>query len=191
MVRLASLKSLPIEHSQAHVDAGACYIDLRSVSEYLDVHILGSICLQYERGPGMYSRARDCIPLDVPFLLLNDGSCDVEEVAAGLRGKGFAVNGALAGGVRAWSESYGTPASTEIITTSDAPSGLVLDVADTRVRRWADAQHLPIENLWTNAGSIEDPEGVVILAGQGVRAVLAVGMFERAGKQNVVFWKRP
>jgi len=171
------------------VDAGAVYVDPRPVADYLDVHVPGSISVEYEFGPGMPGRARDCIPLQTPFVLLERDGLDMHHVAASFRGKGFAVLGVLPGGVGAWSEVHGTPTSTEVYEGRTAPEGTVLDVGDPGLRMVKGAKRATVELLWARAeGIVTEAESLVVAAGRGVRAAMAVGMLERAGAENIVFW---
>src|SRR5919106_5633604 len=186
MIATSTLKSLTLDEADAAVDEGAAYVDLRPISDYLDVHIPGSLALLYEFGPGMASRARDCLPLSVPLVLLEDGSSDLMNAAASLRGKGFTVLGRLGGGVSEWANARGTPASTEVVDVP--PEGTtVLDVSDPGAPEATGAVTIPIEHLWTRVHELEGKGPVVVTAGRGIRAALAVGMLERAGI-DVVFW---
>ena len=185
-----NLKELSFEHAEAHVAAGAAYVDLRAIDEYLDVHIPGSLALQYEFGPGFPVRARDCIPLEVPLVLLDRPDVDVPFAAASLRGKGFAVLGVVRDGLRQWGGRHGNPASTEISESASAPRGTVLDVGDPRAPRIEGALRVSIERLWVQTPPASGSP-IAIVAGVGVRAALAVGMLERAGHDQIVFWRVP
>ena len=186
MPTTSTLKTLDFDDALALVDAGACFIDVRDLQSYLDVHIPGSLELLYEAGPGFNSRARDCIPLGVPLVLLELGSGDMFQAAAALRGKGFEVLGKVPDGINEWVERRGTPASTEV--TTSRPDGLpILHVNDPGTREVAADLVIPIEKLWTRIDEVTS-ERVAVMAGFGVRAALAVGMLERAGRE-VLFWK--
>jgi rhodanese-related sulfurtransferase len=182
---------LSIEEAEHHVGTGAIYIDLRPVREYLDVHIPRSVSLQYEFGPGFNTRARDCIPLAHPMVILDHGGVDLEYVTSSLRGKGFAVIGQVRSGVEKWAETYGTPSSCEVFGSDETPDGLVIDVGDPRVVLHPEATTISVERLWDRAEEFAAESRVTVLAGAGVRAALAVGMLERVGAQNVGFWFRP
>lgn len=184
---VTSSREIGIDEAQHLVEEGAAFVDLRPTAAYLDVHIHGSLALQYEFGPGMAGRARDCIPLEVPLVLLHHGGLDVTEVTAALRGKGFAVLGYVNDGLTAWGNANGAPASTEVVKGSSAPAETVLDVGDPGVRIYPGARLITVEKLWTRTDEIEG-ERVAILAGRGVRASLAVGMLERAGVEEIIFW---
>ncbi|MFN2388867.1 MAG: rhodanese-like domain-containing protein [Actinomycetota bacterium] len=192
-----TLKHLTIEEALAHHDAGAAFVDLRPVEDYLDVHIPGSIDLQYEWGPGMPSRARDCLPLDLPLILLDLGAGDVAHAAAALRGKGFAVVGKVEDGINGWAAARGTPASTEVVsgdrrgrTYPEDRRPLILDVCDPGAGQIKDATTIPIEQLWPRRDEVARHNGPVVIAGgKGVRAALAVGILERGGVDEIVFWK--
>ena len=180
-----TLRTLDLGEALALVDSGACFVDIRDVNSYLDVHIPGSAALLYEFGPGFNSRARDCIPLEVPLILLDLGTGDVAHAAASLRGKGFDVPGKLDNGINRWAERRGTPASTE--TVSQRPDDVtVLHVNDPGVDDVASDLSIPIEKLWGRVDEV-NADRVAIAAGFGVRAALAVGILERAGK-DVLFW---
>ena len=186
MLTTSTLRTLDFDDALAFVDEGATFLDVRDVQSYLDVHIPGSLELLYEFGPGFSSRARDCIPLDVPLVLLDLGNGDMINAAASLRGKGFDVLGKVDDGLNRWAERRGTPASTEV--TTSRPEGIpVLHVNDPGTRDIAADHAIPIEKLWAHVDEITS-DRIAIAAGFGVRAALAVGMLERAGRE-VVFWR--
>jgi rhodanese-related sulfurtransferase len=188
MLATRTLKDLPFEEALAAVDDGAAFIDLRRVDAYLEVHIPGSLSLVYEWGPGMASRARDCLPLDLPIVLMEIDDIDYVHAAASLRGKGFTVLGKTVDPINAWAAARGVPVSTEVIHSTIPGSGTVLDVGDPGAEHMEDAIHIPIESLWMRVDEVKDAERVAILAGYGVRAALAVGILERAGVPEVFFW---
>lgn len=191
MASVAPTKEFTLEAAEHHVAEGASYVDLRPVREYLDVHVPASLSLQYEFGPGLNTRARDCIPLSVPMVLLDHGGVDMEYVTSSLRGKGFAVLGLVPDGLRRWGETFGSPASSEVFEGDQVPEGLILDVGDPRVVLHEESKFVSIERLWDRAGEFAGHDKVTILAGVGVRAALAVGMLERVGQKDVGFWFRP
>ena len=184
-----TLRDLDFDEAMALWDEGAALIDLRTVDQYLDVHVPGSLCLGYEFGPGMASRARDCIPLHTPIVLLDLDHGDMLHAAASLRGKGFEVLGKTEDAVNRWVEGGGKPGTTDVVTGSKPPPGPVLDVADPGARVPKDAVRIPVEVLWDRASELGDEKRLVLAAGYGVRAALAVGMLEHAGVTEVVFWK--
>jgi rhodanese-related sulfurtransferase len=192
VVTTRTLRDLPFHEALALVDAGAAFIDLRSVEPYLDVHIPGSLCLLYERGPGMASRARDCLPLELPLILEvsdENGGIDLVHAAASLRGKGFTVVGKTSDPINQWAGIRGVPSSTEIVHSTISGSGIALDVGDPGAEHMEDAIRIPIESLWHRVGDeLAGAERVAIVSGYGVRAALAVGILERAGVGEVLFW---
>jgi len=190
-MQTTTLRTLSIEEVLGHVDAGAVLIDLRPIDAYLDAHVPGSLGLLYEVGPGMAARARDCLRLDLPLILLDLGHGDVMHAGASLRGKGFTVLGSLEDGINAWAATRGPPASTEVLESDRASGGIALDVGDPGAGKTEGTIHVPIELLWSRLGEFEGRARVVVVAGIGVRAALAVGMLERAGVPDIVFWKKP
>ncbi|MDP9223831.1 MAG: hypothetical protein M3P18_08230 [Actinomycetota bacterium] len=190
MAILARVRMLDFDDALEQVDGGGAFIDLRPVQAYLDVHIPGSLELLYEFGPGLAGRARDCLPLDLPLVLLDLGDDDLENAAAALRGKGFDVRGALEDPINRWASTRGRPASTEVIEGEHASGGVALDVGDPGAGRCEGARKIPLEALWEQASGLADAERVVVVAGYGVRAALAVGILERAGIKEVAFWKQ-
>ena len=186
---ISTLRQLNFESADELVVQGASYVDLRAIDSYLEVHIPSSLGLVYEFGPGMAGRARDCIPLSLPLILLDAPNAHLNNAAASLRGKGFTVLGALADGVDAWITAHGAPSSTEVVEGHDAPDGLVLDISDPgRILEEADMS-IPVELLWNRAVELRDRGLIVLAAGFGVRAGLAVGILERAGVSELLFWK--
>jgi rhodanese-related sulfurtransferase len=189
MLPATMLRSMDFEDALAHVEQGAAFVDLRPTNDYLEVHIPGSLSLVYEFGPGMASRARDCLPLDLALILLTDAGADMANAAAALKGKGFTVLGELSDAVNAWMRSGRPAASTEVVEGSRPPAGLLLDVGDPGASLVDDALGIPVERLWARVREVRSEEAVVVVAGAGVRAGLAVGMLEHANHEDVVFWK--
>jgi rhodanese-related sulfurtransferase len=208
-----TLRNLPFDEALSYVDAGAAFIDLRRVDAFLEVHIPGSLCLLYEWGPGMAARARDCLPLDLPMILMESDSAgpyphgaaerahsggvasaghsdsiDYVHAAASLRGKGFTVLGSTSDPINQWAAARGVPASTEIVHKTVPGSGTVLDVGDPGAESMPDSVHIPIEALWSRVDELRGADRVAVLSGYGVRAALAVGILERAGVREVLFW---
>lgn len=184
MTVATTLRDISFDDASGLAREEAAFVDLRAVPAYLDVHIPGSLCLPYEFGPGLAVRARDCLPLDLSLLLLDDGESDVVHVASSLRGKGFDVVGRIRDGLREWGEREGLPRSTEIVTV--LPEGCTaLDVGDPGSSAPEGTTRIPIERLWIRTGELSGP--VAIVAGFGVRAALGVGILERAGFDDVFF----
>jgi rhodanese-related sulfurtransferase len=189
MAVTTSVRRLSVEEADAHVSSGGAYVDLRRIDDYLDVHVPSSLGLEYEKGPGMPVRARDCIPLSVGLVLLDEGELDIPRVTSALRGKGFVVEGTVPGGLAAWAEDHGTPASTETVEKWEGDEGVLLDVGDPGASIRSEALHIPISRLWGRIDEVPREGPVALVAGHGPRAALAVGMLERAGFEDVVFWK--
>ena len=184
-----TIRSLDYETAQAVIDGGGVYIDMRPVTSYLEVHIPGSIELLYEAGPGFAARARDCLPLDLHLVLLEDERVDSSAAAAALRGKGFDVVGSLADGINEWARAHGTPASTDIL--EQLPDGVrLLHVGDPGAVAPQDATVIPIERLAARISELGDPGRIVVIAGVGVRAALGIGILERHGFEPA-FLKSP
>ena len=189
MVTTSTLKTLSFNDAMRHIDDGAAFVDLRDVSPYLDVHIPGSLSLLYETGPGFQSRARDCIPLEVPLVLLDREGADMVNAASSLRGRGFSVVGRAGDAINEWSRWYGTPASTETYRGPQPRHSLILDISDPGVVGVEDATLIPIEQLWGRAEELATEPRIVVAFGYGVRAALAVGILERAGVKETIAWE--
>ena len=189
MPTLTTLRRLEFDEAVEQVDAGAAFVDLRNIDSYLDVHIPGSFALLYEFGPGMAARARDCLPLEMPLVLLHEGGVNMQHAAASLRGKGFAVLGQVRDAINSWAGVKGSPASTDVVRSPNAPAGVLLDVGDPGAKRVEGAVSLPVERLLERVDEVEGGSPLVIAAGFGVRAALAVGILERAGRRDIVFWR--
>jgi rhodanese-related sulfurtransferase len=189
MLATRTLRDLPFEEALAAVDGGAAFVDLRQVDAYLEVHIPGSLCLVYEWGPGLAARARDCLPLDLPLVLMDLDEVDCLHAAASLRGKGFTVLGKTRDAINNWAAARGVPTSTEVITKTVEGTGTALDVGDPGADEMEDAVYIPIDQLWKRVGEVKDASRVAVLSGYGVRASLAVGILERAGIGEILFWR--
>jgi rhodanese-related sulfurtransferase len=179
-----SVRKLQFEEAAAAVDQGAAYVDLRPIESYLEVHIRGSLALLYEFGPGMASRARDCLPLSLPLVLLDLEHGDLANAAGSLRGKGFTVLGRVPDGINQWAAAGGSPVSTEIV---DEKQRRVLDVGDPGAEPGESALRIPVETLWGRAAELDEDEAITVASGYGVRAALAVGILERFG-HDVALW---
>lgn len=140
----------------------------------------------------MAARARDCVPLDVPLVIedLNTlGEDALRNAAASLRGKGFTVLGSVKDAINQWASARSSPASVDVVWSPEAPPGPILDVGDPGARVEGEAVRIPIEKLWARIDELRSFERVVIAAGYGVRAALAVGLLERFGTPDIVFWR--
>lgn len=192
MYTTTTLKKMSFGEAMNGIDGGAVFVDVRPVRDYLDVHIPGSLENLYESGPGFAGRARDCIPLHVPLVLIDAGAgVDLTEAAAALRGKGFRVQGFVEDALNAWAEAKGTPVSTEVIEGLEASGKLLLDVGDPGAIRVEGAVHIPADRLWQRIDEVIDAaagEKVVIIAGFGVRAALCIGILERHGFTEITLW---
>jgi rhodanese-related sulfurtransferase len=189
MLAARTLRDLSFDEALAAVDEGAAFVDLRRVDAYLEVHIPGSLCLVYEWGPGLPARARDCLPLDLPLVLMDLDEVDYLHAAASLRGKGFTILGKTRDAINNWAAARGVPASTEVITRTVEGTGTALDVGDPGADKMEDAIYIPIDQLWKRIGEVKDASRVAVLSGYGVRAALAVGILERAGIREILFWR--
>jgi rhodanese-related sulfurtransferase len=190
MLVTSLLRELDFDAALSHLDAGAAFVDMRPQQAYLDAHVPGSLALPYEFGPGFAGRARDCLPLGLSLILLDLGSGNLANAAAALRGKGFNVIGSVADGINGWASRCGAPASTEIIEGDRASGGIAIDVGDPGAGRCEGSRKIPLERLWTEGADLKDAPRVVVVAGWGVRAALAVGILERNGVQEVAFWRQ-
>ncbi|HEU5003887.1 MAG TPA: rhodanese-like domain-containing protein [Actinomycetota bacterium] len=163
-------------------------VDLRPPPAYLSRHIVGSVPLLYEAGPGLGGRARDLLPLDSRVILLEDGSSPLDKAADAFRGKGFEVVGYLAGGVEAWP---GAPGGTPVMALANAPRDLALvHVADPGTvveATWQPPARIPAEELWTRSGELDPGEPLGVLAGWGVWASAAIGILEHLGFSKLTF----
>jgi rhodanese-related sulfurtransferase len=188
---ITTVKHLDFERALEHVNEGAAWLDMRPVDDYLAAHIPESLCLVYEFGPGMAGRARDCIPLSLPLVLLDLPGADMRHAAGALRGKGFEVVGVVPDGLAQWEERHGPLTRTDVWVAGedDLPSGTLLDVSDSGAEAPKQAERVPIEHLYARAGEVTKKEPLVVIAGYGVRAALAVGILERAGARQVGFFK--
>ena len=185
----STLRDLDLEGAIATLGSGGALVDLRPLEPYLEAHIPGSLPLVYEFGPGMQSRARDCVPLSVPLVLLDPGDVDTSNAAAALRGKGFTVIGRVVDALNQWTESRGTLASTEVSDDAAPPEGQVLDIGDPGAPSPPGAWKVPVEQLWARAAEPVEGRRLVVAGGYGVRAALALGILEHAGAERPMLWR--
>lgn len=188
MAVLTTLKPLDFSDAAALVDHGAAFVDFRPMGRYFAGHIPGSLPLLYEAGPGMPSRARDCLPLDLPLILIEAPRVDMANAAAGLRGKGFSVVGSVPDALERWRTGRGGLVVTDVVR--EPPDvDVALDVGDPGARPPADCLRISVERLWPELERLDGVGRIVVVSGYGVRAALAVGMLERAGVKKVQIWR--
>lgn len=189
MTVTTTVKRLTFDEALDVVELGGAFVDLRPTAAYLDAHVPGSLDVVFESGPGMATRARDCLPLGIPYVLLDLGYGDLALAAAALRGKGFNVVGSVEDGLNQWAAGGRRIASTEVVTGDAAPGGTVLHVADPGASAPEGAVTIPADDLWPRLDELDRSHPVAVVAGWGVRAGLAVGILERNGFDDVVFWR--
>jgi rhodanese-related sulfurtransferase len=177
----STLRTLDLDEALTRVEQGALWIDLRTLPAYLEVHVPTSLALGYEFGPGMAGRARDCLPLSAPLVLMRSANANMLHAAASLRGKGFNVLGEVDDAVNGWARTVerGKLVSTDLKEGPVPPAQPVLDVGDAGRRRFAEAVSIPIEELWERVDELKGESHTTVLCGHGVRAALAIGMLER------------
>ena len=183
-----TLKRLTFDEALEVVDMGGALIDLRPTAQYLDAHVPGSLDVVYESGPGMATRARDCLPLTVPYVLLDLGYGDLALAAAALRGKGFNVVGSAEDALNQWAGKGRRIASTETIS-GEVPEGTILHVADPGATAPEGATAIPADSLWPRVDELDRSSRIAVVSGWGVRAGLAVGILERNGFDDVAVWR--
>lgn len=184
-----TVKRLSFDEALEVVEMGGALIDLRPTEPYLDAHVPGALDVLYETGPGMSTRARDCLPLGIPYVLLDLGYGDLALATAALRGKGFSVVGSVPDSLNQWAAKGRRIASTEVVTGTAPPDGTVLHVADPGVTAPEGAVTIPADSLWPRCDELDRSTRVVVVAGWGVRAGLAIGILERNGFEEVVMWR--
>lgn len=189
MAVTTTVKRLTFDDALAVVEMGGALVDLRPTAAYLDAHVPGSLDVVYESGPGMATRARDCLPLAIPYVLLDLGHGDLAGATAALRGKGFNVVGSVEDGLNQWAVKGRRIASTEIVSGGDPPPGTLLHVSDPGAAAPEGAVTIPADDLWVRCHELDRSERVVVVAGWGVRAGLAVGILERNAFEDVALWK--
>ena len=189
MLPTRTLHELTFAEAEALTHEGAAFVDLRPMKDHLEVHIPGSLGIVYEFGPGMGARARDCLPLSLPLILMAAPDVDMVHAGATLRGRGFEVLGEVRNAVEEWAVKHGTPASTEQLDR--LPEGTVaLHVRDPGALPPGDALTIPAETLWDRTDELSQGP-IAVVAGFGLRATLAVGILERAGIRDVsLLWAR-
>lgn len=189
MAVTTTVKRLTFDEALEVVEMGGALIDLRTTEPYLDAHVPGSLDVVFESGPGMSTRARDCLPLGIPYVLLDLGYGDLALATAALRGKGFSVVGSVQDSLNQWAAKGRRIASTEIVTGPVPPGATVLHVADPGATAPEGAVVIPADTLWPRCDELDRSTQIAVVAGWGIRAGLAIGILERNGFQDVVLWR--
>lgn len=189
MAVTTTVKRLTFDEALEVVAMGGALIDLRPTATYLDAHVPGALDVVYEAGPGMSTRARDCLPLSIPYVLLDLGHGDLALATAALRGKGFDVVGYAEDSLNQWAATRRPIASTEVVDGAAPPEGTILHVADPGATAPDGAVTIPADDLWPRCDELDRSQRVVVVSGWGVRAGLAVGILERRGFGDVAVWR--
>jgi rhodanese-related sulfurtransferase len=189
MAVTTTVKRMAFDEALEIVETGGAFVDLRPTAPYLDAHVPGSLDVVWESGPGMSTRARDCLPLSIPYVLLDLDHGDVALAGAALRGKGFSVVGSVDDGLNQWAGTGGRIASTEVVAGAAPPPGTLLHVNDPGAAAPEGAVTVAAEQLWRRCDELDAASRVVVVAGWGVRAGLCVGILERNGFDEVVLWR--
>lgn len=184
MTVTAAVNRLDFDDALEVVSLGGALLDLRPAPAYFETHVPGSIDVVFEDGPGMQSRARDCLPLEIPYALLDLGYGDVAQAAAALRGKGFNVVGSVDDALNRWGATREPLVSSELLT-GDSPGTTLVHVGDPGAVAPEGAVVIPAEELWPRTDELPAGERIVVVAGYGVRAALCVGILERKGFRDV------
>jgi rhodanese-related sulfurtransferase len=189
MAVTTTVKQLTFDEALEVVEMGGALVDLRPTSAYLDAHVPGSLDVVYESGPGMATRARDCLPLSIPYVLLDLGYGDLALATAALRGKGFSVVGWVGDALNQWAGKGRRIGSTDVAAGAAPPPGTLLHVNDPGATAPEGAVTIPADDLWPRCDELDRAGRVVVVAGWGVRAGLCVGILERNGFQDVALWR--
>ncbi|MFN2586644.1 MAG: rhodanese-like domain-containing protein [Actinomycetota bacterium] len=188
MTVTTTVRRLTFDEALEVVALGGALLDLRPAAAYLETHVPGSIAVVYEAGPGMSVRARDCLPLEIPYALLDLGHGDAAQAAAALRGRGFNVAGAVEDALNRWAGKGESLASTEVLPPDATPEGTLLHVGDPGAVAPPGAVVIPADDLWPRTNELTAADRIVVVAGYGVRAALCVGILERKGFGDVALW---
>lgn len=173
---------------------GAIALDVRSPDAFLIEHIPGSIHVSLS-GKQFGTRAGFVVPVDAPLVLVVDGEAQAQTAADSLRVVAFDM---VAGytTVSSWKAAGKPVASTGSLSPqmlyeqlAEAERLIVLDVREPN--EWEEghiegALFIPYRELPARLKEIPTNAPLAVICDAGHRSVIAAGLLERAGLQNVM-----
>ena len=169
---------------------GALIIDLRQGDAFTSAHPYGALNLGYGAKIGYW--AGWVVPADAPVLLLADESTQAREAALQLLRVGHdRVEGAIAGGMTAWTGAGLPVATLEQVSASElrdaVTRGEPMQVVDVRTpREWAGGHvpgsiNIPVGELPVRAKELRRDVAVVTMCESGYRSMIAASLLEQEG----------
>jgi hydroxyacylglutathione hydrolase len=164
---------------------GGSVVDVRPAADFAAGHIQGAVSIplrdQFATWLGWL------LPDTAPIAFVIGDAQDVSEIICQAYKIGYErLAGRLEGGMAAWLADGHTQATTEFVTTDQAPSAPYVDVRqETEYAEGHVPGALNLELGDLAAHAADAPQGAVVACGHGERAMTAASLLERAGHTDV------
>jgi hydroxyacylglutathione hydrolase len=182
---------------EAHRQAGALLVDVRTDLQFDEAHIGGVLCITSLRA-GFGSRLAWLADADRPIVLVGRDDADAHHAAELAAAVGVtSVAGYMHGGMTAWREERRGVQRTARWTVDDVHErwnggGDGLQILDVRERdEWSAGHvpgslHVPYHELTALPDGLDPDRPVAAICASGQRAALAASLLQRHGARNVI-----
>ncbi len=186
--RVPALVALGIDELDQAIEAGAELVDVRPIEAFGAGHIPGSLSIALR--PSLASWLGWLVPADRRLVFVVGPEQDRRDLVRQALGIGYErLDGELAGGVDAWSDTGRALATTALTTTLQPARQAIVDVRQASEYRGGHIPGaLPFELGRLGGPAIADlPPEAVFMCGHGERAMTAASLAERSGRRASVF----
>ncbi len=186
--RVPALAALGIDELDQAIEAGAQLVDVRPIDAFGAGHIPGSLSIALR--PSLASWLGWLVPADRRLVFVVGPEQDRRDLVRQALGIGYErLDGELAGGVDAWSDTGRALATTALTTTLQPARQAIVDVRQASEYRGGHIPGaLPFELGRLGGPAIADlPPEAVFMCGHGERAMTAASLAERSGRRASVF----
>lgn len=169
------------------MSAGTALVDVRPAAAFAHAHPVGALSIPLR--PAFASWLGWLAPHDRPIIVLRDANQDLEEVFWQAAKIGYEnIVGELGGGIEAWVAASLPTNSLPLAHAADAGDARVLDIRQTaefKTGHVPGAIHVELGSLPRELAKLAN-EPIVVMCGQGERAMGAASLLSRAGFSDII-----
>jgi hydroxyacylglutathione hydrolase len=171
--------------AQAAMARGAVLLDMRLPKVFAKEHVPGAVNIQFNRAD-LVDRTEMVLPKDVRFVVHAEPEAIARLAEQLLREAGFAIEGHLDGGLKAWKAAGLPTAVIPVVSVDELSAGLAnFQVVDAREpfefkhAHVPGARLLPWTEAWGRAGSVASDRPLAVICGDEVRSSLVASILAR------------